>query len=338
MISNTEIRSPILAALLVLVVLWAVFVRGLTAEDLPQPQQLMQAANEISSLSKIRPYILTATVVLQPGTKNQKSGKLTIYRGQGSYRSELEIGSYRQLEWTQNGKLRIARSTSYPLPGLRNITEIDRFLDLRFPPETAFSKVSKKTLNGIAAFCFDAREPENINVVRECFDAIKKTAIQSAVRTRAPSGIGAWFSDYREIDGQLFPGNVRFSPNQHDTQLEVRDIQVKRNQFNIADLPVSKEFLEFDTCEDMQPGRLVKRVDPSYPSMAKIAHINGDVIVYSILAKDGSLQGLKILDSSHPILSEAAMEAVKQWRYAPPMCASVPVSVENEVAVRFYMK
>jgi protein TonB len=71
--------------------------------------------------------------------------------------------------------------------------------------------------------------------------------------------------------------------------------------------------------------------------MAKMARITGDVIIYSILAKDGSLQDLKILDSPHPILSEAAMEAVKQWRYAPPMCGSVPVSVENEVTVRFHM-
>src|SRR5437868_5346752 len=80
MTSNTEIRSPTLAALLVLVVLWAGFVRGLTVEDLPQPQQLIQAANEISNISKIRPYILTATVVLHPDTQNQKSGRLTIYR------------------------------------------------------------------------------------------------------------------------------------------------------------------------------------------------------------------------------------------------------------------
>src|SRR5437016_6847648 len=88
-----------------------------SVEGLPQPQQLIQAASEISSLAKIRPYILTATVVFHPGTKNQESGHLTIYRDKGFYRSELEIGGYRQLEWTLNGKLRVARSTPYPLPG-----------------------------------------------------------------------------------------------------------------------------------------------------------------------------------------------------------------------------
>src|SRR5437660_383652 len=308
-------------------------------DDLPSPRDLIQAANEISNLSKIRPYILTATLVLQPGKKNQAIGKVTIYRDKEAYRSELEMGGYRQLGWTTSGKLRIARSSAYPLPGLENLTELDRFLELRFPAETSYEKLSKTTRNGVEAYCFEARQPGDRWGSQECFDAKMKTAIQGSITARAVSERRVvWFSDFHDFSGRQFPGNIRFSQDKRDTPLEVRDIEIKPGQLNLANMPVAKEFLEFDTCEDMKPARLVKRVDPSYPIEAKLGHISGDVTIYSIIGADGTLRDLKVLESPHPSLAEESIRVVKQWLYTPPMCGSVRVSAENGIKIRFHMQ
>lgn len=305
------------------------------ADDSPDPQQFKQAAKENLNLSKIQPYILTATIVLSVDTNNREQGRITIYRDKDSYRSELEIGAYRELKWILNGKLRIARSAPFPVYSsqrLHHITELDVIQKSRFRQESTFDKPSRTTLNGVDVYCFDVKQPgQKSPGSKECFDATQKT-----IQHISGSGQEVWFSDYRGIGQQQFPGSIRYSENKHDT-FEVRDIEIKQAKFDIASLPVPKDFLEFDFCEDMKPEQITKSVDPSYPARATLAHIRGDVILYSVIAKDGSVQDLKVIESPHPLLSQAAMDVVKQWRYSPPMCGAVPVSTEKEITVRFHM-
>jgi len=83
-------------------------------------------------------------------------------------------------------------------------------------------------------------------------------------------------------------------------------------------------------------GNLIKKIDPPYPSMAKIAHIQGDVVLQATISKQGTIENLRGV-SGHPILIQAAMEAVRQWRYRPYELNSEPVEVETTVTVRFHM-
>lgn len=83
-------------------------------------------------------------------------------------------------------------------------------------------------------------------------------------------------------------------------------------------------------------GNLLKRIDPPYPSMAKIAHIQGDVVLQATISKQGTIENLRGV-SGHPILIQAAMEAVRQWRYRPYELNNEPVEVETTVTVRFHM-
>jgi|SRR5437016_4083384 len=83
-------------------------------------------------------------------------------------------------------------------------------------------------------------------------------------------------------------------------------------------------------------GNLIKRIDPPYPNMAKIAHIQGDVVLQATISKQGSIENLRGV-SGHPILIQAAMEAVRQWRYKPYELNNEPVEVETTVTVRFHM-
>src|SRR5215468_8077072 len=83
-------------------------------------------------------------------------------------------------------------------------------------------------------------------------------------------------------------------------------------------------------------GLLINKVEPPYPQMAKIAHVQGDVVLQALISKSGAIENLRAV-SGHPILIQAAMDAVRQWRYKPYLLNGEPVEVETTITVKFHM-
>jgi periplasmic protein TonB len=84
-------------------------------------------------------------------------------------------------------------------------------------------------------------------------------------------------------------------------------------------------------------GLLLDRVEPTYPPVARAAHIQGVVVLAAIIGKDGNIQNLQVV-SGHPLLAPAAIEAVKQWRYKPFLLNGQPLEVETTVNVVFQLR
>jgi TonB family protein len=72
-------------------------------------------------------------------------------------------------------------------------------------------------------------------------------------------------------------------------------------------------------------------VPPVYPGDL---HIDGDVWLRAVIDRDGKVINLKVI-SGHPMLFSAAMEAAKQWEYAPYLLKGTPVEVTTKIAVHF---
>ena len=81
-------------------------------------------------------------------------------------------------------------------------------------------------------------------------------------------------------------------------------------------------------------GFLLTRVDPVYPPMARQARIHGIVLLRAVINKEGSIEELTLV-SGHPLLVQAAIDAVKQWKYKPYLLNSEPVEVGTEIQVNF---
>ncbi len=79
---------------------------------------------------------------------------------------------------------------------------------------------------------------------------------------------------------------------------------------------------------------LAKRVDPEYPPLAKMASIQGKVVVQVRIAKDGSVAEAKVV-SGHPLLVGSAVNAVKQWKYKPFLANGSPVEARTTIEVPF---
>jgi len=79
---------------------------------------------------------------------------------------------------------------------------------------------------------------------------------------------------------------------------------------------------------------LINRVQPNYPPLARQTRISGTVRLHAIISKDGTVQQLEVL-SGHPLLVQAALDAVRQWRYRPTTLNGEPVEVDTTIDVIF---
>lgn len=82
-------------------------------------------------------------------------------------------------------------------------------------------------------------------------------------------------------------------------------------------------------------GMKVHDVTPQYPQMAKIARVQGPVVLAAVIGKDGTIQGLRVVSSASTLLNQAALDAVKQWRYRPYILNGEPVEVDTTITVNF---
>ena len=81
-------------------------------------------------------------------------------------------------------------------------------------------------------------------------------------------------------------------------------------------------------------GQIIRRIDPVYPKEAQENHIQGEVVLTATISKEGNIINLKVV-SGHPLLADAAVEAVKQWKYRPYILNDEPVEIETTVTVRY---
>jgi TonB family protein len=87
---------------------------------------------------------------------------------------------------------------------------------------------------------------------------------------------------------------------------------------------------------EIQPPKLIKQVNPVYPEIARQARVEGVVIVEAKVDEQGNVINARILRSI-PLLDQAAIEAVKQWKYEPLIIDGKPRKVIFTATVRFLL-
>lgn len=88
---------------------------------------------------------------------------------------------------------------------------------------------------------------------------------------------------------------------------------------------------------NIQAPTLIKRVEPTYPDIALVAKVTGLVILEASIGTDGTVQSVRVLRSVK-FLDEAAVDAVKQWRYQPLVLNGIPTPFVLSVTLNFSVK
>lgn len=81
-------------------------------------------------------------------------------------------------------------------------------------------------------------------------------------------------------------------------------------------------------------GLLIRRVEPTYPPLARSARVQGEVVLSAVISVNGDIENLQLV-SGHPMLVPAAITAVKQWKYKPYLLNGQPTEVETTITVIF---
>ena len=79
---------------------------------------------------------------------------------------------------------------------------------------------------------------------------------------------------------------------------------------------------------------LIEKVEPVYPPLAKQVRVQGKVKLQVVISKTGRVDSVNVV-SGHPLLVQAAMNAVRQWQYKPFLADGQPVAASTEVEVPF---
>ncbi len=89
--------------------------------------------------------------------------------------------------------------------------------------------------------------------------------------------------------------------------------------------------------EGVLAAQIISRVEPRYPPLAVQTKQSGTVVLHAIINRDGRIGALEVVSGS-PFFVQAALDAVRQWRYRPTMLNGEPVEVETTITVLFRLE
>lgn len=102
----------------------------------------------------------------------------------------------------------------------------------------------------------------------------------------------------------------------------------------LAKSPVPTPVKRMRIASRVAEANLIHDVAPQYPPEAGRARIEGTVVLMAAIGKDGSVQDVRV-ESGLPLLAQAAIDAVKQWRYRPYLLNGEPVEVDSRITINF---
>ena len=146
--------------------------------------------------------------------------------------------------------------------------------------------------------------------------------------TKAPDAIKAEgpppvVPDLGGPPGAGVPGGIGVVVGDRPVVLQPPDPPRPAGPVRVADLPVTP--------------RKIGDVRPAYPEIARLTRVEGTVILEAVLDTSGSVTQLRVIKSA-PMFDQAALDAVRQWRYTPSLYGGHPVSVLMTITVRFTLQ
>ncbi len=88
---------------------------------------------------------------------------------------------------------------------------------------------------------------------------------------------------------------------------------------------------------NVKQAKLISSMPPVYPALAKTQHVSGDVTVDALIDANGRVTTMKVV-SGPSLLQQAAMDALKQWKYQPATLDGKAVAMHLSVTIRFRLQ
>lgn len=185
---------------------------------------------------------------------------------------------------------------------------------LRAPKSSVVRKPFRILLGGIDFYRTDIKEAAD---GRERFTAILATGRRGClISLRAQ----AWSQDGVDAAVGMLIGAFHVPPD-----------------WSVPDAQLDKSRMRIRVSMGVEEGLLTKKVAPVYPAEAKRAKAKGFVVLGAEISRTGDVQKLWI-DEGDPLLTGAAVDAVRQWKYRPYLLNGEPVIVETKIVIEFELR
>ncbi len=79
----------------------------------------------------------------------------------------------------------------------------------------------------------------------------------------------------------------------------------------------------------------LRKVDPKYPNSMIDARVEGEVVLYAVIRRDGTVDSIQLVRGIEPELDQNAMDALARWKFRPAERRGAPVELEAIVHIPF---
>jgi len=230
----------------------------------------------------------------------------------------VEVGS-RNSKWVSRNadfRPRVAYLTSVAL---------ESFFRPEAAPSEKIKSLRKRKEKGVQLLCVQLEMGHSDREL--CFDPSGALALEEHLNQRFE------YDDFGKFGEKIFPHSIRVSEGGSEVlNLHMEDPVAPPVQAVSFDHVASA--LQMAPCERW-PAEPMEKIPPQYPQDARQARQQGTVILYVVVSGDGSVDKLRVLESAGGSLNKSAIEAVRQWTYAPLACGTTPLQSEIEVRINY---
>lgn len=278
----------------------------------------VQALLEKNSLlhEGLRPWHLSMsfTVYDLNGTP-QENGTLEMWwAGPGRVRRIIQSPSYSDQEGTPPGSLRTARLIHDLTSQMTNPVQV---------LTTGTLTEETRTVGSAKVTCLSSSQTQLCADPATDMVRISRSPGRAAIRNKPAKFQGVMIGMEASID---LEGLKAISG--HIEKLETFDVTK-------AGLTFPEPAKSEGHLNSVSAGKLLEKTEPQYPLISRMKHVQGTVMLCAIISKDGGMRNLDVLASPDVLLSGAAMEAVKHWKYQAYLLNGKPIEVETTVLVNF---
>jgi TonB family protein len=261
-----------------------------------------------------------------------------LWRSPGAWQRQISFPGFAQQEVGDSDGRWLARNLDFRPHAIYLMARaVDSAMPVPLWPDEQVKKVFDRKKDGVDLHCAEFKRG---NLERTlCFDSRGPLANAENHNESDDQKLRWEYLDFQKFGEKLYPRQMRVYQNGEQV-LDIRIVELSQLQDGA---PVRFEHAPsahlMAVCERWEPGVPTKKLTPQYPPEARRNHRQGVVTLYGLLAADGSVDQLKLLDSSgEASLDNASIQAVKQWVYAPADCGTKPLPTEIEVQVSFTLR
>jgi TonB family protein len=311
-----------------------------TPAEPKDPKELMLAAARMNNLADAtgKPWHLKASFQLfdEQGTVTDEGTYEEFWAGRQKARRIFSGKIFSGTEFTTDkGEFRTSLQGEIPLllvnarqnllHPLPNEMTVEHTTYTAKPFETGSLKLTCITPSGApgaSTFCLSTNEP----ILR--------------IYANPYSSTQALYNRVLRFDGVTIAGDLKMIRNGKAVAALHVDVIESLNPTNEAaftpppDAKLIPIPLRVNISAGVAAGMIEYKVTPEYPEAAKDARISGTVVLQAVIGRDGRISALKVV-SGHQTLQQAALDAVRQWRYRPYLLNGDPVEVMTTINVIF---